>query len=195
MDNVKIEKTEIPGLLLYKREVFNDGRGFFHEIVELRDLEKVLDKKINVVQANHARSKPGVIRGFHAEPWEKIIYVTKGQVLSVIADFRTDSPTFGKALKFELGDNTNNTIYLPKGMGNAMCVLGGEDAEYIYLITDYFQGRPTPAVFYNDPMLTKQFGGWPVNNPIVSEKDKNYPTLKDKFAEEVDFSKFPWLNS
>lgn len=191
---VEIEKTEIPDLLVYRREVFEDERGFFHEIVELRDLEKVLGKKINVVQANHARSKPGVIRGFHAEPWEKIVYVTKGSVLAVIVDFRTDSPTFGKALKFELGDKTHNSLYLPKGMGNSMCVLGNEDAEYIYLITEYFEGKDTPAVFYNDPVITKQFGGWPIENPIVSEKDAGYPTLKEKFGNEVDFSKFPWLN-
>lgn len=192
---VEIEKTEIPDLFVYRREVFEDERGFFHEIVELRDLEEVLGKKINVVQANHARSKPGVIRGFHAEPWEKIVYVTKGNVLAVIVDFRTDSPTFGKALKFELGDNTHNSLYLPKGMGNSMCVLGNVDAEYIYLITEYFEGKPTPAVYYNDPVITKQFGGWPIENPIVSEKDAAYPTLKEKFGNEVDFSKYPWLSS
>ncbi|MBI3984802.1 MAG: dTDP-4-dehydrorhamnose 3,5-epimerase family protein [Candidatus Levybacteria bacterium] len=189
-----IETTEIPGLLIYKRETHEDERGFFHEIVELRDLEKVLGKKISVVQSNHARSKPGVIRGFHSEPWEKIIYVAKGEVMAVIVDFRIDSPAFGKAVKIMLGDKSRNTIYLPLGMGNSLCVTGNEDAEYLYLITNYFEGKPTPAVYYKDPMLTKQFGGWPVENPIVSAKDESYPTLKEKFGQEVDFSKFPWLN-
>ncbi len=188
-----IKTTEIPGLLIYQREVFEDNRGFFHEIVELRDLEKVLGKNINVVQSNHARSKPNVIRGFHSEPWEKIIYVAKGQVMAAVVDFRIDSPAFGKAVKINLGDDNRNTVYLPLGMGNSFCVTGTDDAEYFYMITNYFEGKPTPAVSYNDPVITKQFGGWPIQNPIVSEKDQSYPTLKEKFGSLVDFSKFPWL--
>ena len=78
-------------------------------------------------------------------------------------------------------------------MGNSICAIGNEDVEYMYMITDYFEGKPTPAVSYKDPILTKQFGGWPVENPIVSEKDESYPSLKEKFGQEVDFSKFPWL--
>ena len=111
----------------------------------------------------------------------------------VIIDFRTDSPAFGKAVKILLGENDRKTIYLPKGMGNSFCNLGIDDAEYLYMITDYFEGKPTPAVNWNDPVLTRQFGGWPIENPVVSEKDIHYPTLKEKFGKEVDFSKFPWL--
>lgn len=189
-----IKTTAIPGLLIYEREVFSDDRGFFKEIVELRDLEKVLGKKITVTQWNHSRSKPHVIRGFHAEPWEKIVYATKGDVLAVIVDFRTDSPTFGKAVSIQIGENSRRAIYLPQGMGNSFANVGTTDVEYMYMITGYFEGNPTPAVNYNDPILTKQFGGWPIDNPIVSEKDRSYPLLKEKFEDLVDFSTFPWLN-
>lgn len=188
-----IQTTEIPGLLIYQRETNEDERGFFKEIIELRDIEKVLGKKINVTQWNHSKSVPNVIRGFHSEPWEKIIYVAKGNALAVIVDFRTDSPTFGKVVKIPLGEDNRNTIYLPVGMGNGFCSLGTEDTEYMYMITGYFEGKPTPAVSYKDPILTKQFGGWPIENPIVSQKDESYPTLKEKFGEKIDFSKFPWL--
>ena len=91
-----------------------------------------------------------------------------------------------------LGKN-RKTIYLPKGMGNAFCVLGDNPVDYMYLITSYFEGAPTPAVAWNDPVLTRQFGGWPVKSPLVSEKDMHYPTLKEKYGEKVDFSKYPWL--
>ncbi len=188
-----ITATDIPGLLIYQRETFEDDRGFFREAVELRDLEKVLGKKITITQWNHSQSHPNVIRGFHSEPWEKLIYVVKGEVMSVIVDFRIDSPTFGKAVKIMLGENDRKTIYLPKGMGNSFCNVGTTDSEYLYLITDYFEGKPTPAVSWQDPVLTRQFGGWPIENPIVSDKDMSYPTLKEKFGDQVDFSKFPWL--
>lgn len=189
-----IKTTEIPGLLISQREISEDNRGFFHEAVELRDFEKVLGKKISITQWNHSKSHPKVIRGFHSEPWEKIIYVVRGNALSVIVDFRTDSPTFGKAVKINLGENDRKTIYLPQGIGNSFCALGDEDTEYMYMITGYFEGEKTPAVFFNDPVLTKQFGGWPIEDPIVSDKDMNHPTFKEKFGNELDFSKFPWLN-
>ncbi len=188
-----IQATEIPGLLIYKRETFSDDRGFFREAVELRDIEKVLGKEVTITQWNHSQSHPSVIRGFHSEPWEKLIYVVKGEVMAVIVDFRIDSPTFGKAVKILLGENDRKTIYLPQGMGNSFCNVGKTDSEYLYLITDYFEGKPTPAVSWKDPMLTNQFGSWPVDNPIVSDKDMGYPTLKEKFGSEVDFSRFEWL--
>ena len=189
-----IKTTEIPGVLISQRETIEDNRGFFHEAVELRDFEKVLGKKINITQWNHSKSHPKVIRGFHSEPWEKIIYVVRGNALSVIVDLRTDSPTFGKAVRINIGEDDRKTIYLPLGIGNSFCALGDQDTEYMYMITGYFEGRKTPAVSFNDPVLTKQFGGWPIENPIVSDKDLNYPTLKQKYKDEVDFSKFPWLN-
>lgn len=189
----EIKTTDIPGLLIYERETFEDERGFFKEIVEIRDLEKVLNKKITITQWNHSRSKPKVIRGFHAEPWEKIVYTVKGEVLAIIVDLRTDSPTFGKTVKVELGEDNRKAIYLPLGMGNSFCNVGSTDAEYIYMITGYFEGNPTPAVNYNDSLLTRQFGGWPIQNPIVSSRDRSHPTLKEKFADQLDFSKFPWL--
>lgn len=189
-----ITTTDIPGLLIYERETFSDNRGFFREAVELRDLEKVLGKKITITQWNHSQSKPNVIRGFHSEPWEKIIYCVKGSVMAVIVDLRIDSPAFGKAVKIMLGENHRKTLYLPEGMGNSFANIGNTDSEYMYMITGYFEGKPTPAVSWQDPMLTKQFGGWGIADPIVSEKDMSYPTLKEKFGNDVDFSKFPWLS-
>ena len=188
-----VHPSEIPQLLSYERPTFSDERGFFREAIEKRDLEKVLGKEITITQWNHSQSLPGVIRGFHLEPWEKLIYVPTGEVMSAIVDLRLASPTFGKVATFRLGEKNRKTLYLPKGMGNSYCVLSDTPADYMYLITAYFEGAPTPAVSWNDPMLTKQFGGWPVDHPIVSEKDMHYPTLQEKFGKEVDFSKYSWL--
>jgi dTDP-4-dehydrorhamnose 3,5-epimerase len=188
-----ISTTEIPGLLVYERPTFADNRGFFREPLEKKDLETVFGKKIEITQWNHSQSLPQVIRGFHAEPWDKIVYIANGTVLAVIVDLRIDSPAFGKVVTFEIGEKNRKTLFLPEGMGNSFCSLGDTPSDYMYLITGYFEGKPTPAVAFNDPLLTKQFGGWPIENPIVSEKDKSYPTLKEKFGEQVDFAKFPWL--
>ena len=106
-----VKPTSINGLLVYERETFADDRGFFHEAIEVRDLEKVFGQEIKITQWNHSRSIPGVIRGFHAEPWDKLVYVTKGEVLAAIVDLRVDSPTFGKAESFKLGEKEKTTLF------------------------------------------------------------------------------------
>jgi|GEM_PF-386353 len=189
-----ITATEIPGLLIYERPTFPDDRGFFREPLEKRDLEKVLGRDITVVQWNHSRSIPGVIRGFHAEPWEKMVYVAHGEVLAAIVDLRIDSPAFGKVVTVELGERHRRTLFLPLGMGNSFCITGDEPADYVYLVTAYYAGLPSPSVSLLDPMLTAQFGGWPLANPIISEKDRAHPTLAAQYSQQVDLSKYPWLH-
>ena len=186
--------TDIEGLLVLERSIMDDERGFFREVLEKRDIEATTGKKIEIVQWNHSRSKPGVIRGIHAEPWDKIVYCVHGSVLAVAVDLRVGSSTFGKVFSKELGESNMCALYIPQGVANSFCVLGSESADYSYLVTAYYEGKPTPAIFWNDPLITKQFGGWPIKNPVVSDKDKNYPTLNEKFGGEVDFSKYPWLN-
>ncbi len=188
-----VQSTAIADLLVYERPTFPDARGFFREAVEKRDLEAALGRQIAVVQWNHSRSVPGVLRGFHAEPWEKMIYVAHGEVLAAIVDLRVDSPSFGKVVTIELGEQHRRTVFLPLGMGNAFCVTGNEPADYLYLVTAYYEGKPTSAVSLLDPLLVRQFGGWPVAQPIISDKDAQHPTLAAQYADRVDFNRFPWL--
>ena len=194
VSTANINETEIKDLLIYKRNKNTDERGFFKEVVELKDLEEKLNKKIEIKQWNHSNSKPRILRGIHAEPWEKLIYVAKGKALSVVVDLRIDSPTFGKAVKTEMGDTNDVCLYLPVGMGNSFCNIGETDVDFMYLVTEYYQkGISAPSIFWNDPLVTRQFGGWPIENPTISEKDKNLPTLTEEFGSKVDFSKFSWL--
>lgn len=188
-----ITATDIPGLLIYERPTFPDNRGFFREPVEKRDIETVLGRELSIVQWNHSRSLPGVVRGFHAEPWEKMVYVVHGEVLAAIVDLRIDSPAFGKVVTIELGEKHRRTLFLPLGMGNSFCVTGQDAADYVYLVTAYYDGQPSPAVSVLDPMLTRQFDGWPVANPIISDKDIAHPLLSVRYGEQVDLSRYPWL--
>lgn len=189
-----MKPSDIEGLLLLERPTMPDERGFFREVVEKRDIEAVLGRNLEWVQWNHSRSHPGVVRGIHAEPWDKVIYCVNGKILSVVVDLRTESKTFGKVFSTELGEDNMRALYVPQGVANSFCVIGDKPADYCYIVTAYYEGKPTPAISWKDPLVAAQFGGWPVQNPIVSEKDKNYPTLKEKFGGKVDFSKYPWLN-
>lgn len=132
---------------------------------------------IEFVQENHSRTWKGVLRGLHAENWEKLVYVPHGEVFTALADIRPDSLTFGQVETFYLGESNRSKLLVPRGMAHGFCVLS-DDAEYVYQVTAYYDGSPTPAVAWDDPDLAIP---WPVENPILSDKDRVNPTLRELF--------------
>lgn len=181
MDQKYIKHTSIPGLLILERPIFSDERGFFRELFHKDELEKITGSKFDGVQMNHSHSLPGVIRGIHAEEWNKIIYPVCGQVFIAVVDIRPDSPTFAKVETFLVGDDNRIGLFIPKGLANSFCVTGDKIVDYIYLADAYWDGSDTRAIAWDDPDLNIN---WPVKNPIISERDKNNPRLRELFPEK-----------
>jgi dTDP-4-dehydrorhamnose 3,5-epimerase len=176
-----IRKTTIPGLLVIERPIFKDKRGFFKEIFRLDALEKHTGKKFFFKQGNHSFSFPKVIRGLHAENWNKIVYLLTGKVFAAVADVRPDSKTFGKVETFVLDERNPKALFIPKGLANSVCVIGNKPAHYLYLVDAYYDGSDVTAFAWNDPDLKIK---WPVKRPIISERDKNNPSLREIFPEK-----------
>ncbi len=176
-----ITKTAIQGLLVIERPTFRDDRGFFREAFRLNDLEEEIKNKFEIVQWNHSCSLPGVIRALHAENWNKLVYPLTGKMFSAIVDIRPDSPTFGKVEKFEFDEENPRALFIPKGLANSICVHGDKPVHYLYLVDAYYDGKDTTAITWNDPDLDID---WPVKNPIISDRDKNNPRLRDLFPEK-----------
>lgn len=181
MNQKFIETTSIPGLLILKRPIFSDERGFFRELFHQDELEEVSGMKFEGIQMNHSRSKPGVIRGVHAEKWNKIVYPVSGEAFIAIADLRPDSSTFGKVEAFNVNDENRIGFFIPIGLANSICVTGDKPVDYIYLVDAYWDGSDTRAIAWDDPDLNID---WPIKNPIISERDKNNPKLRDLFQEK-----------
>jgi dTDP-4-dehydrorhamnose 3,5-epimerase len=172
-------RGRLEGLWIFEPPTFGDERGFFRETFRLEHLERVLGEAPRFVQANHSRSRQGVLRGLHAENWEKLVYVPYGAVFTALADIRLDSPTFGQVETFLLGDERPLTLYLPRGLAHGYAVLS-ESADYTYQVTSYYDGSDTRAVAWDDPDLAVP---WPLPEPILSERDRNNPTLRQLFPE------------
>ncbi len=181
MENKYIKKTSIPGLLILERPVFEDERGFFREIFHMDELEKTYGIKFDGAQMNHSHSLPGVIRGIHAEQWNKIIYPVSGQVFIAVVDIRPSSPTFAKVEIFTVNDENRIGLFIPIGLANSLCVIGDRPLDYIYLVDEYWNGSDTRAIAWDDPDLNI---AWPIKNPIISERDRNNPKLRDLFPEK-----------
>lgn len=182
-----ITTTPLQDVLVVTQLTHDDDRGFFRQTFVLDELAEALGRTPTFRQANHARSAPGVLRGFHAEPWDKLVYVSRGRVLAVVADFRPQSATFGEHVTVELGDGTDrHRLFVPQGVGNSYCVVGDEPADYLYDVTAVWQaGVDKQAVAWDDPTLGVQ---WPIDDPVLSDDDRTAPTLRERFPTHPIFA-------
>lgn len=176
-----VQKTGIEGLLILKRPTHEDERGFFREIFHIDEIEKALNIEFKGVQMNHAFSYPNVLRGIHAENWNKIISPLNGEVFVAIVDIRPESPTFGKVETFNINNENRIALFISRGLANSYCIIGSTPVEYVYLVDAYYDGTDQRAINYKDQDLNIN---WPISDPIVSERDKNNPSLRDIFPEK-----------
>lgn len=174
-----IKTTSIPGLLILERLIQKDKRGFFREIFRQDELEKLTGIKFEGVQMNHSHSKKGVLRGIHGERWNKIVYPLNGEVFVAVVDIREDLPSFSKVETFTINDKQRFGLFIPKGLANSLCVTS-KSVDYIYLVDVYWDGSDQRAIAWDDPDLAID---WPIRSPIISQRDKNNPKLRDLFPE------------
>ncbi len=174
-----ISKTKLEGLLCIQRPIFRDERGFFHEVVRLDELSEVTGQTFNIQQVNHSHSVEGVLRGLHAEHWDKIVWVARGRAFTALADIRPDSPTFGQYESFELSDENGLALFIPEGFANSVYALS--EIDYVYLVNKTYDGSDTTAITWDDPDIAV---AWPNLNPILSNRDRNNPRLRELFPEK-----------
>lgn len=172
--------TSLDGVFKLKRETFSDERGFFREVFHMDELEKAIGFEFKPIQMNHSLSKPKVLRGLHGEQWNKLVYPISGKMFAAILDIRPDSQTFGKVETFEFSNSERFALFIPSGFANSICNIGNEDVEYIYLVDKYYDGD-TKAIAWDDPDIGAK---WPIKDPIISERDKNNPRLRDLFPDK-----------
>jgi dTDP-4-dehydrorhamnose 3,5-epimerase len=187
-NHVSVESTAVDGLLIVRWETHVDDRGFFRQTHQVGELEEALHREVRFLQGNHSRSRPGVLRGFHAEPWDKLVYVVRGEALAVIADIRPESRTFGRTETFHLGDPPGERVrlFVSEGLANAFFASGEDGCDYIYDVTAYWHPDVVrTAIAWDDPDLDV---GWPTHEPVLSEEDQNSPTLRELFPRHPRFA-------
>ena len=177
---MKVIDTEIEGLVILEPQVFGDDRGYFFESFSLKRFEEKVSKTV-FVQDNESKSKYGVLRGLHYQlpPYTqaKLVRVVKGRVLDVAVDIRKGSPTFGKHVAVELSEENKLQFFLPKGFAHGFAVLS-EEAIFQYKCDEYYAPDHEGANRYDDPELGIDWK-LPVEDIILSEKDKKHPRLQD----------------
>ena len=156
-------------------KVFGDERGFFMETWnEARYREAGLP--VAFVQDNLSFSQHGVLRGLHFQnpnQQGKLVYVLQGEVFDVAVDIRVGSPHFGEWTGTILSAENKRQFYVPEGFAHGF-VVTGDSALFVYKCTDRYNGEAEGSIFWKDPEIGVE---WPVEEPILSEKDREAPKL------------------
>jgi dTDP-4-dehydrorhamnose 3,5-epimerase len=177
-------ETRLEGLVLVEPTVFPDERGFFLETFRREDYRE-LGIDVEFVQDNHSRSQRGAIRAFHfqLEPGQaKLVRAARGTVYDVAIDLRRDSPTYREHEAFELSDVNHRQLFVPVGFAHGFCVTS-EVADVTYKVSNYYDAKTERGIAFDDPELGIQ---WPVDEPLVSERDRANPRIAE-IADEL-----PW---
>ncbi|WP_456397410.1 dTDP-4-dehydrorhamnose 3,5-epimerase [Desulfurobacterium sp.] len=173
-------KTELSDVILIKPKVFGDNRGFFMETYKKSDFVNA-GVDVEFVQDNHSKSIKGVLRGLHyqAKPRTqgKLVRCIRGRIFDVAVDIRKGSSTFGRWVGFELSEENKFMLWIPAGFAHGFLTLS-EEAEIVYKVSgSEYSPEHDRNIRWNDPDISIK---WPIQgNPILSEKDKNAPFLRD----------------
>jgi len=176
---MEVIKTEIKDLYIIETKVFKDNRGWFTESYSAKKFkDNGLD--IEFIQDNHSLSKEkGVLRGLHfqLEPkaQTKLVRCTRGSIYDVAVDLREGSPTYKEWFGVELSAENKKQFLIPKGFAHGFLTLSG-NAEVQYKVDEYYAPEYDRSVRFDDPEINVD---WGIDSPILSEKDKNAPLLKD----------------
>ncbi len=174
----EFERLEIPDVILVKPKVFGDERGFFMETYKASEFKKN-GIEYDFVQDNHSRSQKGVLRGLHYQlrPMEqgKLVRCVRGRIWDVAVDIRKGSPWFGKWVAVELSEENKLMLWVPPGFTHGFVALE-DGTEVVYKVTKEYAPELDRGIIWNDPDIGIE---WPVENPVLSQKDSRLPTLKE----------------
>lgn len=175
-------KTKIEGVYIIEPKVFGDQRGYFMETYNEKEF-KEHGLNYMFVQDNQSKSKKGVLRGLHFQkkfPQAKLVRAVSGEVFDVAVDLRKNSPTYGKWVGVVLSSDNKRMFMVPRGFAHGFVVLS-ETAEFAYKCDEFYHPEDEGGLMWNDEEIGIE---WPIDiEPILSEKDKKYLSLKESKIE------------
>ncbi len=108
-------------------------------------------------------------------PQAKHLIVLSGEIYDVVVDIRPDSPTFKQWLGIHLKADLHQQLFIPAGFAHGFCVLS-PTVHLIYQCSALFNLAEDRVFCYNDPEIGIV---WPIDEPLLSEKDRLAPRFKD----------------
>ncbi len=175
---MKFRETKLKGAYIIELTPIEDERGFFARSFCQKEFTQH-GLKTGIIQSNIAYNKTrGTIRGMHYQvaphAEAKLVRCTKGALYDVLIDLREDSSTYCQWEAFELTETNNLMLYIPEGLAHGFQTLK-DNTMLLYQMFAEYHPESARGIRQNDPFFNIK---WPVDNPIVSTKDQNWPYWK-----------------
>lgn len=165
---MKINKTNLDGVLKIKLQPFRDHRGEYIEIFN-KILFKKTNKRISFIQDDISVSKKNVLRGVHGDfkTW-KLVTCLMGEFLLLVVNNKRKDKQFKKWQIFKLSDQNNLQILIPPGFGNAHYVKS-KKAIFHYKQSTLYNRETQFTINWRDKNFKFK---WPEKiKPILSKRD------------------------
>jgi dTDP-4-dehydrorhamnose 3,5-epimerase len=188
---MRVESTNLPGVLILTPDVFGDDRGYFLESWNRRRFAAALGvaeaELPEFVQDNQSRSSRGVLRGLHyqvePEPQAKLVRCVAGEIFDVAVDLRRDSASFGQWTGARLSGTNHQQLWVPAGFAHGFLTLS-ESAEVLYKTAGFWNRACERSLLWNDPAIGIT---WPTEalegqETLLTAKDAEALTLAQAVA-------------
>jgi dTDP-4-dehydrorhamnose 3,5-epimerase len=173
---MEIIYTNIKDLFVLKPNPIIDSRGLFCKTYQKKYFQDV-GLNTDWHEEYYSKSNKNVLRGLHFQkpPHDHVKLVTclKGKALDVVFDLRSNSTTYKKVFSIELSARNALEIYIPKGCAHGFLALDRDTTMY-YKVSSEYNPKSDSGVLWNSIDFD-----WPVKNPIISERDKMFPSISD----------------
>ena len=168
-------KELFPKMWVVQLTQMEDLRGSFVKTISRTLLDK-LDCKFDLMEEYYSVSTKDVIRGMHFQipPYDhiKIISCMAGSVMDVLLDLRPGR-TYGKSYSLILSASAPCLLIIPKGVAHGFRSLT-ENSILMYRVSSEYSSGHDSGVLWNSFDFD-----WKLTDPILSERDRLHPTLKD----------------
>lgn len=152
---------------VFQPDSFEDYRGELYTVFNQDEHRLVFNHDKVAVSRQH------VLRGIHGDAKAtKLITCLSGVIYLVVVDNRPESPNYLKWDSIILSEANRKQVLVPPGFGNGHLVLS-DKAVFFYKWSysgEYPDVKDQFSLNWKDPRINIH---WPIDNPILSERDKN----------------------
>lgn len=171
---IQFASTKLADCFVVRFPAFHDDRGHFVKAIQKSAFE-AQGLEADFAEVFYTTSHQHALRGMHFQvppsAHAKLVYCTSGSIYDVALDLRVGSPSFGQHEVYELSEQFNEAVYLPRGIAHGFYVREAPSVVVYHVTTEH-----NPA--HDQGILWNSFGApWPVLDPILSERDAAFPAL------------------
>lgn len=177
-----IEKSTYEGIYQGRTRHFTDNRGRFDKLFDADILKSVpFFKGISQVNMSFNELK-GTVRGMHYQTSPsldaKIIIVLEGTIFDVVVDLRNKSKNFLSPYTRVLSAEEDNVLIIDSHNAHGFQTLDYK-TRVLYIHSGSYSPNDERGIRADDPMLDI---AWPLPFVNLSERDKNFSYLTEKFT-------------